>query len=168
MFFKILIPDAFLLACAFAAAIVGRYIDGVLGVTSYQSTLTIIIGITLLALGIGLRSWAIHAYYRHLVRVFEVRSQHVLVQDGPFAFSRNPLYLSMWSIMFGAAFVMGTFTGMIFSVASVLWWSGWTYLVEEKSLRRKFGEDYVVYCQQIPRWLGRPKRPSADANSKKY
>lgn len=156
-FLKILALDVFIVLCSFAAAFGGRYVDGELLIRSYQSGLTIAAGMVLIALGIGLRSWAAYTYYRHHLIILELRSQSTLVQDGPFAFSRNPLYISIWSIMFGAALIVGTVTGLFFGLLSVLWWSGWTYSIEEKSLRKKFGNEYIAYTQRVPRWFGFPR-----------
>jgi protein-S-isoprenylcysteine O-methyltransferase Ste14 len=154
LFLKILILDGFILAGSFAAAVLGRYFDDMLGISSYQSNLTVVAGMLLLALVVALRSWAAHTYYRHHLKALELRSQHVLVQDGPFAFSRNPLYISIWSVMFGATLIIGTLIGLIFCLLSIIWWSLWTYCFEEKSLQKKFGDEYMVYCQRVPRWLG--------------
>jgi protein-S-isoprenylcysteine O-methyltransferase Ste14 len=34
-------------------------------------------------------------------------------------------------------------------------------LVEEPRLERRFGKDYRLYQQNVPRWIPRPRRSSA-------
>lgn len=76
-----------------------------------------------------------------------------LIQDGPFRFSRNPLYLALMLLFAG-------FTFLVASVWMVLLMAVFFMLLvygvirpEERYLKEKFGEDYLRYKKSVRRWL---------------
>lgn len=82
----------------------------------------------------------------------------LLLTSGPFAWSRNPMYVSVltlwvgWSLFYGSAAVG--------AVCPVMW-ALLTFIVvprEERSLEACFGETYLRYKQQVPRWLGKRRK----------
>ena len=82
-----------------------------------------------------------------------------LVVQGIYRYTRNPLYISMltviaaWAALFGTAVLVGYAAGL-FVVYSLF-----VRLHEEPRLARVFGEEYAVYTQQVGRWLPRlPRR----------
>jgi protein-S-isoprenylcysteine O-methyltransferase Ste14 len=80
-----------------------------------------------------------------------------LVQTGPYRLTRNP------QLVGGSLLAIGSFA---------LWPSwyglGWValygfvahlmVLTEEEHLRDVYGEDYVRYCERVPRYIGIPRR----------
>jgi protein-S-isoprenylcysteine O-methyltransferase Ste14 len=76
-----------------------------------------------------------------------------LVSEGPYCAVRNPMYWSVVSIRLGEAAVFhsgelaesaaGFFVGVNLFVL----------LLEEPSLRRKFGAEDEAYCWHVPRWI---------------
>ena len=82
-----------------------------------------------------------------------------LVVQGIYRYTRNPLYISMltviaaWAALFGTAVLVG-YAGVLFVVYSLF-----VRLHEEPRLARVFGEEYAAYTQQVGRWLPRlPRR----------
>jgi len=79
-----------------------------------------------------------------------------LIRQGPFAYVRNPLYVGNFFITIG----ISIFGGSIFValLAAALFAFQYFYIVkyEESLLQKKFGEEYVVYMQEVPAWF--PKR----------
>ena len=82
-----------------------------------------------------------------------------LVVQGIYRYTRNPLYISMltviaaWAALFGTA-VLLAYAGVLFVVYSLF-----VRLHEEPRLARVFGEEYAAYTQQVGRWLPRlPRR----------
>jgi protein-S-isoprenylcysteine O-methyltransferase Ste14 len=78
-----------------------------------------------------------------------------LVVVGPYKVVRNPMYWAVAIVMLGEAALfrwaaLVEWTAILFAGASLF-----VLLVEEPSLRRKFGEEYEAHCQQVPRWLPR-------------
>jgi protein-S-isoprenylcysteine O-methyltransferase Ste14 len=76
-----------------------------------------------------------------------------LTTSGPFAVSRNPIYLAMNGIYIGAAAMLNAWWP-IFLLLLVLPLMHWGVILrEEQYLRRRFGEAFVSYSEQVPRWL---------------
>ncbi len=76
-----------------------------------------------------------------------------LVTNGPFALSRNPMYVGVTMIYLGPALVLGKIWPL---VLVVLPWAITNWVVipfEEARLRNIFGENYVDYCRRVRRWV---------------
>lgn len=78
-----------------------------------------------------------------------------LVVQGLYRYVRNPMYLSVTTIVFGEVMLTG-------SRALLLYWAIWFAAVnlfvigyEEPTLRRQFGESYERYTREVRRWLPR-------------
>ncbi len=105
-------------------------------------------GLPLVAVGLLIRTWAL-GY---------LTKDAVLCTSGPYAYTRNPLYLGSLFILAGlcvaannvyltaAAALLATFV-YIFTVRS-----------EENVLLGLFGEDYEAYRRSVPRLVPRPWR----------
>ena len=77
-----------------------------------------------------------------------------LVTSGPYAWSRNPMYLGHLTSLAGLALA----TGSPIAVAGLLW--QWRRLAErvaidEERLERIFGDEYRDYRSRVPRWIPR-------------
>jgi protein-S-isoprenylcysteine O-methyltransferase Ste14 len=88
-----------------------------------------------------------------------------LVVRGLYRYVRNPMYLSVSTILLGEFLVTR-------SRALLGYWAGWFVVVnlfvlgyEEPTLRRRFGESYARYCRAVGRWLPRLRAPRTPADS---
>ncbi|WP_407469217.1 isoprenylcysteine carboxylmethyltransferase family protein [Xanthomonas campestris pv. raphani] len=76
-----------------------------------------------------------------------------LVLDGPYRFTRNPMYLALVLSYIGLCLQLG----LLWAVALVpLPWLALQWLVipfEEERLRDEFGRAYSDYCTRVRRWL---------------
>lgn len=80
-----------------------------------------------------------------------------LVSHSLYGHVRNPMILGVFCILMGEAVVLGSVALLswfaLFLLANLLY----IPLVEEQSLRRRFGEAYTSYRQSVPRWIPRLK-----------
>ena len=76
-----------------------------------------------------------------------------LVTEGPYKFSRNPLYLSIVFVGFGLALLMSSITVFILTIALFFIFQKWFVSWEEKKLEGVFGEEYQEYKRRVRRWL---------------
>lgn len=118
------------------------------------SPLAMAAGGTFVAAGLGLRALASG----------HVRKNEALATSGPYAYTRNPLYLGSMIIAVG------------FAVAARSWWVGLIFLgmllaiylpvirAEEEFLRGKFPE-FEEYARGVPRLLPRVSAPAMEARS---
>jgi protein-S-isoprenylcysteine O-methyltransferase Ste14 len=78
-----------------------------------------------------------------------------LVTDGVFAFSRNPMYLSLTLLLAGWACRLGSVSPWAVLPAFVAVLTQLQIRSEELALSALFGQDYIDYCQRVGRWFGR-------------
>ncbi len=81
-----------------------------------------------------------------------------LVTRGPYAFSRNPMYVAVLALWLGWVLFYGSVAVLI--GVPVLWALVTFILVphEERALEARFGEAYRQYKSEVPRWLGKTHR----------
>ena len=106
-------------------------------------------------IGIGLVGfvWALAAIWGHRTTVNPYRAASNLVTRGPFAYSRNPIYVFDWFIYLGVTLLLGTAWPLLLAP---LVWLVMRYGVirhEEAHLLAKFGDEYQTYCSQVKRWF---------------
>jgi protein-S-isoprenylcysteine O-methyltransferase Ste14 len=73
-----------------------------------------------------------------------LRDDHQIIQDGPYAFVRNPMYFGWWVAMFGLLLVYPTWVVLPFLVFSVVSFTGRARR-EDKALAERFGESWAEY-----------------------
>jgi protein-S-isoprenylcysteine O-methyltransferase Ste14 len=81
-----------------------------------------------------------------------------LVTSGIYAWTRNPMYLGLATLLLGWAIRLGTlspFAGPLLFIPMI---QRIQILPEEQALRARFGSDYEQYCERVNRWLGRKRR----------
>ncbi len=117
---------------------------------------TLIAGAVISILGLLLRAWA----------AGHIRKNSALATSGPYAFTRNPLYLG--SFLLGLGFTLGSgfwplgilfialFLGIYFPVMRV----------ESATLAQLFGQSFQTYAREVPLFFPRvtPYRGEATAN----
>jgi protein-S-isoprenylcysteine O-methyltransferase Ste14 len=77
----------------------------------------------------------------------------VLLTQGVFHISRNPMYLGFALILFGTAFMFGTLTPFLTVPVFMILVEKRFILAEEKLLERKFGQVYLEYKKTVRRWI---------------
>lgn len=77
-----------------------------------------------------------------------------LITTGPYAYSRNPMMLGIFLMLFGTGFFIGSLAlTVIFTPLFVLLMSVYAKLVEEKELELRFGQPYRDYKKRVPMYL---------------
>jgi len=76
-----------------------------------------------------------------------------VVDRGPYAHSRNPLYLARLLLLVGVACIVGS--PSLLAIAFLLFLGLEFYLIprEESRLRTRFGQAYDAYCGRVHRWI---------------
>lgn len=75
-----------------------------------------------------------------------------LVTDGFFGLCRNPLYVGNLTIYFGVLLMHGSPWVLAIGMSGFLFIYTAIVAAEEYFLRNEFGEAYVEYCRDVPRW----------------
>jgi protein-S-isoprenylcysteine O-methyltransferase Ste14 len=76
-----------------------------------------------------------------------------LVTDGPFRFTRNPLYLSLSAFYLAAGLALNTNWAWVLFPGVILLITWGVIRREERYLARKFGAEYAAYRDRVRRWL---------------
>ena len=85
--------------------------------------------------------------------VARVIQGHQLVQQGPYAVVRNPIYLAMLGNLLATALAFGTWPALL--AAAGLFAAGTVIRIrsEERLLREAFGEKFEEYARQVPAFI---------------
>ena len=95
------------------------------------------------------------------VRIFNLRKEKIhprsistqIFKDGPFQFSRNPIYLAMFVLLIGVGLTLNSlwflYSGLV--VAIMIHYG--VIIPEENYLEKEFGKDYLEYKKTVRRWL---------------
>jgi protein-S-isoprenylcysteine O-methyltransferase Ste14 len=97
--------------------------------------------------------WALAKIARHRTALRPGAPSTVVIDSGPFAVSRNPLYVGLLTGSAGVALLAGSLWAL---VALPVEWAllRWGAVVpEEKYLAAKFGAAYADYTSRVRRWL---------------
>jgi protein-S-isoprenylcysteine O-methyltransferase Ste14 len=76
-----------------------------------------------------------------------------IVDDGPFRFSRNPMYLALVLILLALSILLLSI--WFFLSAGCLWivFERFAVVPEELYLEQKFGDRYAEYKERVRRWI---------------
>jgi protein-S-isoprenylcysteine O-methyltransferase Ste14 len=75
-----------------------------------------------------------------------------LVTNGPYAYTRNPMYLGHLIFMLGTAVTFWSLLALALFLAHVIWFH-LRVRNDETRLRTRFGAQYDAYCARVKRWL---------------
>jgi len=110
-------------------------------------------GLAIEALGLGWMLWAVWRFRVAGTPIRPTERPRRFVDDGPYRFGRNPMYLGMTVSMLGLALKLGAPTLVVAAAA----FAAIVHLVhiphEEAQLRSAFGGWYSDYAASVRRWL---------------
>src|SRR3989440_4441180 len=112
-----------------------------------------ILGVTLIGASVGLVSQAYQRMRRAGTNVDPYEPATVLVTEGPFKFTRNPLYLSVTLFYAGVATLVNALWAMLLLPIVLFVVNREVIEREERYLERKFGEQYMKYKGRVRRWI---------------
>jgi len=111
------------------------------------------LGGLLVGIGLALFVWTLATLWRHRTTVNPYKAASTLCTNGPFRFSRNPIYVGDWFIFAGVSLLLATAWPLLFAP---LIWATLRYGVirhEEAHLLARFGDAYRDYQTRVRRWL---------------
>ncbi len=148
-------PPPLLFAVAFFGGwLVDRYVvhlwPSMAGRTGWRLEL---LGWTLVLAGLSLAYWGLATFHRMRTPIFPNRDAKLLVIEGPYRFTRNPMYTGMIIAYLGGCAVVTSLWPLLtlpFAIAAL-----YLYVIrrEERHLTETFGDQYRDYQRQVGRWL---------------
>jgi protein-S-isoprenylcysteine O-methyltransferase Ste14 len=117
-------------------------------------------GIVLMALGASLYFWCAWDFsWLGGGTPAPIDPPRALVARGPYRVVRNPMYVGVGAVLVGEAMLFLSEALAIYALVVGFLFHLFVVVIEEPSLRGKFGASYEEYCRVVPRWLPRLKRP---------
>jgi protein-S-isoprenylcysteine O-methyltransferase Ste14 len=112
-----------------------------------------ILGALLVPLWLLLTAWSFRRFRASGTSVVPVRPTTALVIEGPYRYTRNPMYLGLLLLYVGVACWFRLLWPLL--LAPVLVWVIGMAVIgrEERYLTRKFGDEYRRYQEHVRRWL---------------
>jgi protein-S-isoprenylcysteine O-methyltransferase Ste14 len=153
-FLRALIYNLALLIIVALLALFFAEIDNFFKLPNFQASWSIVLGLVLLAIGLYFRVWASYVFFEAEIKHLAKKPQAKLITKGPFAISRNPLYLGIIFIIFAASFIAGSLSGLIACALFFILLNWHTRSVDEAGLEKAFGDEYRQYKSKVYRWLG--------------
>jgi protein-S-isoprenylcysteine O-methyltransferase Ste14 len=124
-----------------------------LSLSSSETAVIMILGLGVIACGLAVGAWALSAMWRAEVSPLPWKQPARLVVDGPFRFSRNPVYVSLAIMYLGLSVALNTLWPPAFLVFAIIIVDRGIILQEERFLEKKFGEEYLSYKVRVRRWI---------------
>lgn len=110
-------------------------------------------GVILVLAAATLALLAERRFKRHGTNVLPTRPTTAIIQDGPYARTRNPIYLGMVAFQLGLALTLvSPWTLLLLPVVAIVLDVG-VIRREEAYLDAKFGGPYMAYKARVRRWL---------------
>ncbi len=104
-------------------------------------------------IGISLMIWSWALFKIENAPICLPAEATVLINEGPYLLSRNPMYLGMILMMFGLAVSVGT---LPFYLSAIAYFAIINFVfcpVEEEKLEKAFGDEYREYRKRVRRWF---------------
>lgn len=118
-----------------------------------NDTVVRLTGVVLLFTSLTLNILAYRGFKKFLTPHAPFVKPKVLIKNGVFALSRNPVYLALVLSECGLAFVFNTLWLLISAAVLLIVIDAAIIRGEEKVLKSTFKKDYEYYKKQTRRWL---------------
>ena len=111
------------------------------------------VGWPILCIGLALAGWATWALMRRGESPQVFRPTGRIVDDGPYAWSRNPIYLGFVLAYLGIGFLFNSVWLLLLTPLVVALLHYGVVVREEEYLTALFGDHYSAYRHRVRRWF---------------
>lgn len=148
---KVIPPPLYFVACLAVASLA----HGVhpLDVSALPFRILMTIGSIVMAIGAAIGFWAVRTMGNAQTPPEPWKQPVQLVTSGPFAHSRNPIYVAFLFIMIAIGIMMNSVWIVAAVVPLVILLDRLVIRREEVFLSELFGDDYRAYRSRVRRWL---------------
>lgn len=112
-----------------------------------------VVGLTLIPVGTLLVLWAGNTLMQQKTTTHPKRKPSKLVANGPYSWSRNPMYLGFLLIAMGTALLFANVLAFVGPILFFGFISTFIIPLEESMLTKGFGKSYASYKKKIRRWV---------------
>jgi len=116
----------------------------------------VLLGTVLIASGLALWAWTVSLLARVGKGTLAPWDPTIrLVTVGPYRRLRNPMISAVLAVLAGEAALFGSVPLVIWCLVFFAINHLFFLLYEEPAMERRFGEEYLAYAGEVPRWLPR-------------
>jgi protein-S-isoprenylcysteine O-methyltransferase Ste14 len=112
-----------------------------------------LLGLLPILFGLGITLPADQAFHRAKTTVKPFEESSVLITEGIFQISRNPMYFGFVLVLIGIATLLQALTPYLVVPAFVILIEWMFISTEERMLEKRFGDEYKQYRRRVRRWL---------------
>jgi protein-S-isoprenylcysteine O-methyltransferase Ste14 len=112
-----------------------------------------ILGGVIVALALANDAWCASVFARGKTTIMPHRAASHLATDGPFRWSRNPIYVSHVAVVLGLGLLLASPFTVLLTPLLAFGLQKLSVEPEEKHLTAKFGVEYRAYMARTRRWL---------------
>lgn len=123
------------------------------GAFTWGFPLVSIAGFLIFFSGIFIHFAGIHTLDKQWSTEVVINKDHKLIDTGIYAVIRNPIYAGMLLEVFGLGLAMSNWRSLLMILIPNLFSFGYRIFVEEKMLRKQFGDAYIQYARKTKRLI---------------
>ncbi len=143
------IPPVYLLLAILAMVVLDRWLP----IIDLLARPWIYLGLIGILGGVALTVWAAGLFSRAGTGLKPFTPSTTVVHEGPFRFTRNPMYLGMAIILAGGFLLLGSL-GSLLPIPIFFWWIHSRFVLpEEAHMEHHLGQAYLDYKKSVRRWL---------------
>jgi protein-S-isoprenylcysteine O-methyltransferase Ste14 len=117
------------------------------------NTLALMVGLAFVLLGVALAVVSVRSFHVAGTGVVPGEPSTALVVTGPYALTRNPIYVGFVLAYFGLSIMLTSMWVLLLLIPVLVILQRGVVEREEAYLERQFGEAYRRYQARVPRWL---------------
>lgn len=112
-----------------------------------------IAGAVIAVMSIVLGGWASITMRRSGTNIMPTKPALAIVSNGPFRFTRNPIYVANATVYLALALIFNTLWPFLLFLPMLLVLDRGVIRREERYLEAKFGDAYLAYKSRVRRWI---------------
>jgi protein-S-isoprenylcysteine O-methyltransferase Ste14 len=136
-----------------APLVLGEVVSLVAGDPVSLPAVRVPVGVVLLAAFAVWNGWSLLLFRRHRTGLLPGQATQTMLVSGPFAWSRNPLYVGLLVLYVGLALLLPSVWALALWPVAVVLVDWGSIRPEERFLRERFGPAYEEYAGRVRRWL---------------
>lgn len=111
------------------------------------------LGAGLVGAALAIDFWVFAIFKRANTNIRPDRPAHALVTDGPFKWSRNPIYVGNVMILLGVGLMVNSWWFVPMAILFAVLVTRLAIVREEAHLQAQFGDAWADYAAQTRRWI---------------
>ncbi|WP_374602213.1 isoprenylcysteine carboxylmethyltransferase family protein [Arenimonas sp.] len=139
------------LVCAGLAWTIARYLPDAGYASPYRTWIALALAVA--GISLDLSGLVVFRKARTTINPLSPDKSTAIVQAGPYAFTRNPMYVGMALILLGYCVYLANAVSLVAVAIFCAYITAFQIIPEERLLLRKFGDSYARYMQAVRRWI---------------